>query len=57
MALAKGGTKQTKIIRTAKFYLVEKNLYDKVFCRFDIITGEIENSEFENPNNNKSKLS
>lgn len=33
-------SKQTKIIRTAKLYLLEKKLYDKVFCRFDVITGE-----------------
>lgn len=37
--------KQTKIIRTAKLYLLEKNLYDKVFCRFDVITGETRNGE------------
>lgn len=32
--------KQTKIIRTAKLYLLENKLYDKVYCRFDVITGE-----------------
>lgn len=37
--------KQTKIIRTAKWYLLEKDLYDKVFCRFDVITGETLNGE------------
>jgi len=36
--------KQTKIIRTAKIYLLENELYDKVFCRFDVITGETINN-------------
>ena len=40
-------SKQTKIIRTAKLYLLEHNLYDKVFCRFDIITGETVNNQLE----------
>ena len=27
-------SKRSKIIRTAKLYLLERDLYDKVFCRF-----------------------
>ena len=30
-------TKQKRLIRTAKFYLQQKNLYDKIACRFDVI--------------------
>lgn len=30
-------SKRSKIIRTAKHYLLEQNLYDKVPCRFDVI--------------------
>jgi putative endonuclease len=30
-------SKQNKIIRTAKYYLLEKNIYDKVPCRFDVV--------------------
>ena len=30
-------TKQRKIIRTATYYLLENNLFDKVLCRFDVI--------------------
>lgn len=37
--------KQTKIIRTAKLYLLEHDLYDKLFCRFDVITGETINNK------------
>lgn len=29
--------KQLKIIRAAKYYLLENNLYDKVPCRFDVV--------------------
>jgi putative endonuclease len=29
--------KQQKIIRTAKYYLLEKGQYDKVPCRFDVV--------------------
>ncbi len=32
--------KQKRIIKTAKRYLLKKKLYDKVFCRFDIITAQ-----------------
>ena len=37
--------KQRKIINTAKYYLQENNLYDKRFCRFDVIA-------FDNIENN-----
>jgi putative endonuclease len=30
-------SKQNKIIRTAKYYLQQNDLYDKVPCRFDVI--------------------
>lgn len=30
-------SKQSKIIRAAKCYLFEHNLYDKVPCRFDVV--------------------
>ena len=30
--------KQKKIIRTAKYYLQQKNLLEKMPCRFDVIT-------------------
>lgn len=30
-------TKINRIIRTAEFYLQQKNLNNKVFCRFDVI--------------------
>ena len=30
-------TKQSKIIRASRVYLQEKNLCDKVLCRFDVI--------------------
>jgi putative endonuclease len=33
-----GASKQTKLYRAATHYLIEKELYDKVFCRFDIIS-------------------
>lgn len=35
--------KQSKIIKTATYYLLENNIFDKVLCRFDIIatSGEI----------------
>ena len=29
--------KQLRIIRSAKYYLQENNLYDKIPCRFDVI--------------------
>lgn len=32
--------KQNKIIRTAKFYLLENNLYDKTICRFDVVSSK-----------------
>lgn len=35
-------SKKTKLIRAAKLYLLENNLYEKVFCRFDVITGRME---------------
>ncbi|MDR1056998.1 MAG: YraN family protein [Coxiellaceae bacterium] len=31
-------SKQRKIIKTATHYLQEQNLYDKVVCRFDVVT-------------------
>lgn len=31
------GYKQAKIVRVASFYLQEKNWYDKVNCRFDVL--------------------
>lgn len=30
-------SKQQKIIRAAKHYLISNNLYDKIKCRFDVI--------------------
>lgn len=30
-------TKQKKLIRSAKFYLQQRNWYDKVNCRFDVV--------------------
>ena len=30
--------KQQKIIKAAKYYLVSRQLYDKIYCRFDVIT-------------------
>ena len=30
--------KQNKIIRTAKYYLQQKKLTDKVYCRFDVVS-------------------
>jgi len=32
--------KQNKIIRAAKFYLLENNLYDKKICRFDVVSSK-----------------
>ena len=34
--------KQQKIIRTAKYYLLEKGLFDKIKCRFDVISSSAE---------------
>ena len=35
-------SKQNKIIRTAKLYLQEKKIYDKVLCRFDVVAANLE---------------
>lgn len=39
-------TKQRKIINTAKYYLLQNKLFDKVSCRFDVVAlspqGELE---------------
>ena len=43
-------TKQQKLIKTATYYLIEKNLYNTTPCRFDIIaihgTGTVEPIEW-----------
>lgn len=36
-------SKKDKLIRTAKFYLLENDLYDKVACRFDVISIDKQN--------------
>lgn len=37
--------KQLKIVKAAKVYLQEKNLWDKVFCRFDVVVVRDNNGE------------
>lgn len=39
-------TKQSKIIRACKMYLLENNLYDKVECRFDVVV--VQNNSKQN---------
>lgn len=36
--------KQQKIIRAAKHYLLQNNLYDKIPCRFDVIAADVNNN-------------
>lgn len=36
--------KQQKIIRTASMYLLERDLYDKVYCRFDVVAINLVNN-------------
>lgn len=37
--------KQLKIVKTAKIYLQEKKLWDKVFCRFDVVVVQDNNGK------------
>ena len=39
--------KQRKIIRTAQYYLQQNNLYDKIACRFDVITPAATTQKFQ----------
>lgn len=50
-------SKQSKIIRASKAYLLEKNLYDKVACRFDvaIVQDNFSNNHPKNQNHNENK--
>jgi len=36
--------KQRKVMRAATHYLVEKKLYEKVFCRFDVVVFSLKNN-------------
>lgn len=36
-------SKQQKIIRAAKYYLLEKNSFDKINCRFDVVASTHDN--------------
>lgn len=38
-------SKQQKIIRAAKYYLLENQLFDKILCRFDVISSSDEDEE------------
>lgn len=38
-------SKQQKVIRAAKCYLLENNLFDKISCRFDVIAASSEDSD------------
>ena len=37
--------KQRKIINTAKLYLLENDLYDKCYCRFDVVAINLKHNQ------------